>query len=459
MHFCKLFAHVIHKDPPFRNPYVYLKEEEFIKLQKQKEQSESKLLKERKETEDLTNNQIISALNNLSSAVSSKRLSDTRKKLIKKKEDLIEIIFPIESNISNEVSSKETHSNERNTQCSKENRGLFRFLTSHITKSTNNSRLTSLSMTGSNDSESTETTTTTYNPEATNKCGAIDTSNTSICSSVVALKSKESIISSSDAVANLEHPSSRDYLTTSFCISYTENSNGDVLTDEIYSVDGLSSMSSFKTLSLPLSLTAFPTGQDVINNSKVHYNSNPFVKTIFIADTILNSSKNNYSIESGSTGSLILESPNRSPNYDFAASSKAFFSNTKAAEFYNIDGSIVLPKANYTNCELDSFRRRYHKYSMVSNTMRLDSLCSNKSDIEPRQFDYCTTESIQELENEMQTCGLISSDKKNIKYLNDSDNLNDIDSNYRHKHIEEFESSSVYDSESDKYFGQYHLIL
>ena len=79
MHFCKLFAHAIHKDPPFRNPYVYLKEEEFIKLQKQKEQSESKLLKERKETEDLTNNQIISALNNLSSAVSSKRLSDTRK--------------------------------------------------------------------------------------------------------------------------------------------------------------------------------------------------------------------------------------------------------------------------------------------------------------------------------------------------------------------------------------------
>ena len=98
-------------------------------------------------------------------------------------------------------------------------------------------------------------------------------------------------------------------------------------------------------------------------------------------------------------------------------------------------------------------------YSMASNSMRLDSLCSNKSDIEPRQFDYCTTESIEELENEMQTRGLISSDKKNIKYLNDSDNLNDIDSNYRHKHIEEFESSSVYDSESDKYFGLYHLIL
>ncbi|CUM54202.1 unnamed protein product [Debaryomyces tyrocola] len=455
MHFCKLFANAIHKDPPFRNPYVYLKEEEFIKLQKQKEQSESKLLKERKETEDLMDNQIISALNNLSSAVASKRLSDTRKKLIKKKEDLIEIIFPIESNISSEGSSKEMHSNERNTQSSKENRGLFRFFTSHITKSTISSRFTSLSTTNSNGSDSTNTTTTTYNPEATNKCDAIDTSNTSICSSVVALKSKDSIIPSSDAVANLEHPSSCGYSTTSYCISYTEHNTGNVLTDEIYSVDGSSSMCSFKTLSLPLSLTAFPTGQDIITNSNMHYKSNPFVKTIFMDDTILNCSKNNYSIESGSTGSLILDSPNRSRNYDFPASNKAFFPNTKAAKFYNIDGSIVLPKANYTNCQLNSFRRRYHKYSMASNSLRLDSLCSNKSDIEPRQFDYCT----EELENEMQTCGLISSGRKNIKYLNDSDYLNDIDSNYIHKHTEEFESSSVYDSESDKYFGQHHLTL
>lgn len=454
MPFCKIFANVLHKDPPFRNPYVYLKEEEFIKLQKQKEQSESKLLKERKETEDLMNNQIISALNNLSSAVASKRLSDTRRKLIKKKEDLIEIIFPIDSNTSNEGSSKETHSNERNNQSSKENRGLFRFFTSHIAKPTINSRLTSLSTTDSNDSESTETTNTTYNPETANKCDAIGTSNTSICSSVVALKSKDSIIPLSAAVANLEHLASRDYSTTSYCIPYTEN-NVNVLTDEICS-NGSSTMSSFNTLSLPSSLTAFATRQDIVPNSNVHYNTNPFVKTIFIADTILNCSKNNYSIDSRSTESFILDSPNRSQKYDFPASNKAFFPNKKAAKFYNTNGSIVLPKANYTNTQLNSFRRRYHKYSIASNSLRLDSLCSSKSDLEPKQFDYCTTElSIEKLENEIQTYGLISSGKQNIHYLNDSDYLNDIGSNYIHKYIEEFESSSVYDSESDKYFGQY----
>lgn len=452
MHFYKLFANSIHKEPPFRNPYVYLKEDEFIKLQKQEEQSESKLLKEKREAENLMDNQIISALDNLSSAVASKKLNDTRKMLAKKKEDLIEAIFPIESNISN----KETCSKDRRDRSSKENKRLFRFFMPHISKSTMNSCPTSLRTKDSSDSEYTDTTTATYSPKAMNKYGIIDTTNTSICSSVVALKSKDSTILSSGAVANIEHLLSREYSITSYNISHTENNNGNVNADDIYPTLGCS-MSSLKTISLPLSLMHFPAGQEITTTSHIHYNNNPFVKTTYIADSFPNCSKNNYSIDDVSIGSFTLNSNDigRSQNYDFPI---AFVPNFKATNFYHTDRSIVLPKANYTNSQLSSFRRKYHRYSIVSDSFRHDSLCSymsNESDMELRKLDHSTTgQSFERPENEILTFSLTSSDNKNIQYLNDIHYLNDSGYDYTHKHIEKFESSSVYDSESDNYCGQ-----
>ncbi|CUM52849.1 uncharacterized protein AC631_02838 [Debaryomyces fabryi] len=453
MHLCKLFANSIHKDPPFRNPYVYLKEEEFIRLQKQKQLSESKLLKERKEEENFKHNQIILALDNLSNAVGTKKLGDTRKKLIKKKENLMEIIFPIESNTSSEDSSKEIHSNERSNRNIKENRGLFRFFTSHISKSTINSCLTSLCTKDFSDSEYTDITTTSYSPEAMNN-DATNTTNTSICSSVVALKSKDSFLPSSDAAAKLEYLSSPDYSTTSYRISYDDNNR--LLADGVYPLIESSSFYSLKTSSLPPGLRTFPKILELSINSNTYHNNRPFIKTVFFSDTILNCSRNTYSTESESTVNLAPDTyeVQRPENHDFPASKISYISNQKESDFYNIDGSIVLPKANYTDSQLSSFRERYHRHSITSNKLRLHSFCSNKQEIEPRQLKYTTHEqSPNELGNKICTRSFKNSEKNSIDYLSD------ISSNFIHRQIEEFESSSVYESGSDRYYCQDYLIL
>lgn len=427
MHFCKLFANSIHKDPPFRNPYVYLKEEEFIKLQKQKQLSESKLSKEIKKEENLKHNQIISALDNLSNAVTTKKLVDTRKKLLKKKENIIEIMFPIEQHISNENSSKDIHSNERSDRNIKENNRLFRFFTSHISKSTINSCLTSLCTKDFSDSEYTDLSTTSYGPEGMTN-DATNTTNTSICSSVVALKSEDSFISSSSAAAKIEYLASHDYPTTSYRLSYDKYDNNHLLTDNVYPLFGSSSFYSLKTLSLPPCLKTY---LEPSINSTIYHNSNPFVKTVLISDNTSNCSKDTYSTESESTLNLTPDS------YEL-----------ENKKFYNIDGSIVLPKANYTDSQLISFRERYHKDFFTPNKLRINSLCSSKQDLEPRQFDY-TTQSISEEGNEVFVRSFKNREKKN-----NIDYLNGIISDYIHRQNEEFESSSVCDSMSDKYYGQ-----
>lgn len=364
MHFCNLFANSIHKDPPFRNPYVYLKEEEFIKLQKQKQLSESKVLKEKKEVENIKHKQITSALDNLSNAVTTKKLADTRKKLIKKRENLMEFIFQIESNVSNEDASRNIHSNERSNR--KENKRLLRFFTSYISKSTINSCLTSLCTKDFSDSEFTDVTTTSYSPDAMNN-KSTDTTNTSICSSVVALKSKDSFVLSSDAVANLETLSSHDYSTTSYRISYDKYDNYPLLADDLFKT---SSFYSLRTLSLAR-LKIFPTILEPLINPNPYHDNNPFVKTIIISDSTLNCSKDTYSEGSESTVNLTLDSYEiqRIQNYDFSASKVSCFSNQKEREFYNIDGSIVLPKANYTDSQLSSFRERYHTLFFTPNKL------------------------------------------------------------------------------------------
>lgn len=412
MHFCKLFANSIHKDPPFRNPYVYLKEEEFIKLQKQKQLSESKLLKEIKKEENRKHNQIITALDNLSNAVTTKKLVDTRKKLIKKKENLMEIIFPIEPHISNEDSSKDIHSNERSDRNIKENNRLFRFFTSHISKSTINSCLTSLCTKDFSDSEYTDLSTTSYGPEGMTN-DANNTTNTSICSSVVALKSEDSFISSSGAAAKIEYLSSHDYPTTSHRLSYDKYDSNHLLTDNVYPLFGSSSFYSLKTLNLPPCLKTY---LEPSINSTIYHNSNPFVKTVLISDITSNCSKDTYSTESESTLNLTpdLNELQKSQNHDFSTNKISYFFNQKNKEFYNIDGSIVLPKANYTDSQLISFRERYHMDFFTPNKLRINSLCSNKQDIEPRQLKYITHEqSINDQGNEVFIKSFKNRKKKN----------------------------------------------
>lgn len=332
-----------HKEPPFRNPYIYLKEQELLKLQKQKEYEELKIMKERQDSNELKDKKIALALDNLSNIASYKRLSDTRKKLIRKLE-LSEINLPMES-----LKRGSKKANECMNRPWNDNRIALKFLTLRLSKTSESSHVSSACTKNSSGSDLTVNSILCHGLRSKNQSTYnTDNTNISMFNSIAKIESKESMIPPFRSVANTELHSI-NYLATEYCPSGNHIKNYEQTS---------STMISFQDLNQSWSLSLIPNEDYPGDNSNTsnNFDISPLPMAISVTETTLANRKRCDNTGNSSSG--------RKHNI--------FLPSLKITMFCHQGGSIVMPKANCTDKELIHFRKRYHNsYKMYSSKLNL----------------------------------------------------------------------------------------
>lgn len=364
------------KEPPFRNPYEYLKEEALIKLQREKKEKEARALKEKIIAEKLMTKRIGDALEHLNYAANSKRQSNRKKRFRQKREDLCKL-FSSDNNSSTTEKAQNERANNKYTIGKLSQR--CNFLASY--KSTN-------SVNTCNTSPGTKDSLTSISSKSTNATSMPGADYTQVLNGNKFATSTSSFDSNSYTPIN-ENDAFKEFDKSTNILDHSPQSTR---SNNFLGID-----LSYLNVSMSL-LDPTPELRDISikpnhNTAKHKIQSIPDTKTTQISEVSPVKNHVNFQSLRGSTICIDSSSIDSSDMTTLLSTEAKIATNKQNTDnYYHANGSIALPRANCIGKLLSSFRKRYHRDSLIPAEFDpLDigdfSLCSSDDfDINPENF-------------------------------------------------------------------------